>query len=260
MASHIAAYDYCAFILLLIITFYYLPKRISGNYRGIVLALIIFVTGAASVCDATRVRFAAKPDVSDLRFLNVNFAYYMFFSVIPLLYLVYIIAVTDTWHIIRKIRKRAVMSVVPCIVFCIMLVANFFYPVVFSVGPGKELILHFGFYLEQLLFILYNLLTVWFLGKFIDPIDHKRYRILLIPVYICVTGVAVNLFWPEQHVLCFAVALCILMLVLISNRAEDAIDYATGMHTYKVFAEDMTTNFKSGKKMQIILLNIVNYK
>ena len=42
----------------------------------------IFVTGAAAVCDATRVRFASLPEVSDFRFLNVNFVYYLFFSVI----------------------------------------------------------------------------------------------------------------------------------------------------------------------------------
>ena len=41
---------------------------------------------------------------------------------------------------------------------------------------------------------------------------------------------------------------------------EDSIDFATGMHTYKVFAEDMDINFKTGKQMNIILLNIVNYK
>lgn len=260
MATDIAAYDYCAFILLLIITFYYLRIHVYGNNRGIILAFIIFVTLAASVCDAARVRYASLPEVSDFRFMNVNNLYFLFFTVIPVIYLVYIIAITDTWHIIRRIRIRAVLCVLPCALFCIMLVINYFYPIVFEVGTGKKFIAHFGFYIGELLFILYNLLTVWYLGKFVEPIDHKRYRILLAPVYICVTGVALNLLLPEQHVLCFAVTLCILMLVLISRRTEDAIDYATGMHTHKVFAEDMTISFRSGKKMQIILLNIVNYK
>lgn len=260
MAEHIVAYDYCAFILLLIIAFHYMRTKVYGNYRGIILALIIFVTAAASVCDATRVRFASLPEVSDARFIAVNTAYFFFFSIIPLLYLLYIVAATDTWHILRKFRFGAAICIAPACVFIIMLIINLFRPVVFEVGPGKELILHIGYYIGQILFILHNLLTVWCLGRFIEPIDHKRYKMLLTPIYICVAGVAISLFVPSQHILCFAITICILMLVLISRRVEDAIDYVSGMHTYKVFAEDMTTNFKSGKKMQIILLNIVNYK
>ncbi|MCR5473901.1 MAG: EAL domain-containing protein [Lachnospiraceae bacterium] len=260
MAAHIVAYDYCAFILLMIIAYYYFRSGIKGSYRGAILALIIAVTVAASVCDATRVRFAAPDIGSDRRFFMVNSAYYLFFSIIPPLYLLYIIADLDLWHVLRGFLHRVVFWFAPSVAYIVILTVNFFYPAAFSVMPGRDLEPHWGYYVGQMLYILYNLLTVWFLGRFVKPIDTKRYRVFLAPVYICVTGLAVNLINPSQHVLCMAITLCILMLVLISRRTEDAIDFATGMHTYKVFAEDMTTNFKSGKKMQIILLNIVNYK
>ena len=73
-------------------------------------------------------------------------------------------------------------------------------------------------------------------------------------------GLSVRAVASRHHVVCFTITICILMLVLINRRVEDYVDLSTGMHTYKVFAQDMETNFKTGKQMEIILLNIVNYK
>ena len=70
IANDIVAYDYCAFVLLLIIVVYYFRTSVHGTYRARIMTLIVAVTMAASVCDATRVRFANLPQVSEAR----NFA------------------------------------------------------------------------------------------------------------------------------------------------------------------------------------------
>jgi len=69
-----------------------------------------------------------------------------------------------------------------------------------------------------------------------------------------------NFLVRRHHVICFSLSICILILVLISQRVEDSVDFVTGMHTYKVFADEMDIKFKTGKQMEIILLNILNYR
>ena len=262
MGIDLAAYDYCAFILLVITAVYYLRSTVRGTYRARVMALIGLCTVAAAVCDATRVRFASIEGISDLRFINVNFAYLLFLSFIPPLFLVYVLATTDMWHKITRIWIRAILCAIPEAVYVPVLIINFFRPIAFEVSheAGKDLIYHGGYYLGHFVFIIYIAIIVYFIKKNVWPIDQKRYYVLLIPTSMVTAGMIISWVIPRHHIVCFLITVCILTLILINKRVEDSIDPATGMHTYKVFAEDMTTNFKTGKQMEIILLNIVNFK
>lgn len=260
MGNDIAAYDYCAFVLLVIIAINYIRTNVRATHRGRIMTAIVAVTLVASVCDATRVRFAALDVVSDFRFLNVNFAYLLLLSFIPPLFLLYVIASTDMWHRITKLGPQAVLCAIPILTITIVLVVNFFVPVAFEVAPGKDIIPHWGYYLVYLFFILYMGITIVFVNSNVRPIDIKRYYIISVNIIIVFAGIVVSFLMPTHHIICFVITICILMLVLVNKRVEDSVDYATGMHTYKVFAEDMNTNFKTGKRMELILLSIVNYK
>ena len=260
MGTDVVVYDYCAFILLLVIGVYYLRTSVRGTYRARIMIAIVAITMAASACDATRVRFAGLDVVSNFRFVNVNFAYLLLLSFIPPLFLLYAVATTDMWHRLRRLKLEAVILTIPLIAYICVLIVNFIYPIAFEVGAGKEFIKHWGFYLGYFVFILYMIVTGVFLNRNVKPVDSKRYNVLITPIYMVSLGMSISLVVEKHHIVCFTVTLCILILVLINRRVEDSIDLATGMHTYKVFAEDMDINFKTGKQMSIILLNIVNYK
>lgn len=260
MTTDVAAYDYCAFILLVIIVIYYLRMNVQGTYRGRIMTGIVALTIAASLCDATRVRFSGLDEVSDLRFLNVNAAYFLLLSFIPPLFLLYCIATTDMWHRLKMFKIKIVILAIPMAVYVPIIVLNYFHPLVFRVGPGKELITYWGYYLGYFILAFYMFIAALFNRRNVYPIDRKRYYVLMAPIYMVATGILVSIIASRHHVICFMITLCILMLVLINRRVEDSVDFVTGMHTYKVFAEDMSTNFKTGKQMELILINITNYK
>jgi len=260
MSTDIAVYDYCSFILLLIVAIYYFRTSVHGTYRARIMTLIVGLTMAAAVCDATRVRFAGLEVVSDFRFLNVTFAYMLIISFIPPLYLLYALATTDTWHKLRLPRFETFLYTLPMLVYIPVLLINFIRPVAFEVGPGKTLIRHWGYYYGHFVFIIYMLATGIGLKLHVKPVDKKRYHVLIVPLFVVAAGMFINIVMPHQHIVCFMITLCILILVLINRRVEDSIDISTGMHTYKVFADDMELSFKTGKQMELILMNIVNYK
>ncbi len=260
MGTDIAVYDYCAFILLVVIAVDYYRTRVRGTHRALFMALIIICTLCAAVCDATRVRFAALDGVSTFRFLNMNTAYIMILSFIPPLFLLYVLATTDMWHKLTRIWIKVVACALPIIIYIPILIVNYFYPVAIEVSEGKALIYHWGYYLGHAVFILYMLIAYLFIKKNVRPIDRKRFYVLTAPIVIVSSGMIISWIIPRHHIVCFVITICILMLVLINKRVEDSVDSATGMHTYKVFAEDMNTNFMTGKQMEIILLNIVNFE
>lgn len=260
MGSDIAAYDYCAFILLCIIVAYYFRTSVHGTNRVRIMAMIVVLTMAASVFDATRVRFASIREVSDIRFFAVNFGYLLLISSIPFMYLLYIVATTDTWHKLTKFKIEIVLCTIPMAVNVAILALNWTYPIAFEIGPDRTLTRHWGYYMIFFIFMLYGLIALAFLKKNVYRVDRKRYYVLLAPIIMVTVGLVIGVLARGHHVVCFSVAVCVLALVLINRRVEDSIDIVTGMHTYKVFAEDMYTNFSTGKQMEIILINITNFK
>lgn len=260
MGSDIAAYDYCAFILLCIIVVYYFRTSVHGTNRVRIMAMIVVLTMAASVFDATRVRFASIREVSDIRFFAVNFGYLLLISSIPFMYLLYIVATTDTWHKLTKFKIEIVLCTIPMAVNVAILALNWTYPIAFEIGPDRTLTRHWGYYMVFFIFMLYGLIALAFLKKNVYNVDRKRYYVLLAPIIMVTVGLVIGVLARGHHVVCFSVAVCVLALVLINRRVEDSIDIVTGMHTYKVFAEDMYTNFSTGKQMEIILINITNFK
>ena len=260
MGSDIAAYDYCAFILLCIIVVYYFRTSVHGTNRVRIMATIVVLTMAASVFDATRVRFASIREVSDIRFFAVNFGYLLLISSIPFMYLLYIVATTDTWHKLTKFKIEIVLCTIPMAVNVAILALNWTYPIAFEIGPDRTLTRHWGYYMVFFIFVLYGLIALAFLKKNVYNVDRKRYYVLLAPIIMVTVGLVIGVLARGHHVVCFSVAVCVLALVLINRRVEDSIDIVTGMHTYKVFAEDMYTNFSTGKQMEIILINITNFK
>ena len=144
MGTDIVAYDYSAFVLLAIVGVYYARTSVHGTYRARIMAMIVVITIAASVCDATRVRFAGIDAVSRFRFVNVNFAYLLLLAFIPPLFLLYTLATTDTWHKLSAIKIKTVLCAVPLAAYVILLITNYFTPVVFEVAEDKTFIPHWG--------------------------------------------------------------------------------------------------------------------
>ncbi len=260
MAGDIIVYDYCAFTILMIIVIYYLRRSVQGTHRTRFMALIVLVVLWASFSDAARVLVADDLTVSNEEFLALNIAYYMLLTLVPPLYLMYAIATTDMWHSLKKEKLKVLIVSLPVTLYECALVLNLFIPTLMAIGEDRSLIKYNGFYLCYAVMIFYMFVSVLFFRKRIRPFDVKRYRVYVAPVNVVVFGLILSLLIQGHHILCFVLSICILMLILINKRVEDTVDIATGMHTYKVFAEDMSTGFATGKKMTIILVNITNYK
>ncbi|MCR5687998.1 MAG: EAL domain-containing protein [Lachnospiraceae bacterium] len=259
MGTDIASYDYCAAILLLIVIVFYFRTSVHGTYRVRIMELIVVCAFVTSLADAARVKYASFGAPSHTVFLGLNLVYFLLLSFISPLFLLYVIATTDLWHRVLRAKYLIVLCALPLAVHIAFIVINCFRPIALEIGPDGELVYHWAYVVGWLIFVFYTVVTVVLMRKNIRPLDARRYTVLSVPIYIVAAGIAVSVIFPKHHVLCFMITICLLTLILINRRVEDSIDVATGMHSFKVFAEDMDTNFKSGKQMEIVLINISNF-
>ncbi len=248
MGSQVAAYDFCAIIILAVIAAFYFRMSVHGTSRAHIMTALVAATIASSVFDSVRIGLAGYEAVSETVLIAVDFAFYLFVATIPFFYFMYAIASSNMWHKLPKLKTDIALIASPVAVNVAVLVAGLFVPVSFER------------YLIFIIFAIYILMALLFLCINIYRVDRKKFCVLLMPAVIVSAGLAAAAVQNQFDIVCFCVAVCVLMLVLINRRVEESVDLSTGMHTYKVFAEDMNINFKTGKHMELILISIINFK
>ena len=259
MDGAIVYYDYCAFILLCIVGIYFFRTSVHGTIRAYIMTTIVFSTFFGSIVDVVRVYITPLNTVPRLvKFLFHTFYFWDIMFISPL-FLLYIIATTDTWHIAFKNKIVAVLLAIPVSVSFVGSIVNFFVPVGFVLNEAGDILYLYGYYCMIISIIFYMVLGLIYINRNREYVDVKRFHIMIVPIVLVAISIVVQALWGRQHVISFVLTVCILMLMLVNRRVEDTVDVTTGMHTYRVFAEDMDTNFKSGKQMELILVNIQNF-
>ncbi len=81
---------------------------------------------------------------------------------------------------------------------------------------------------------------------------------LVVPLAIFAAGYAIQLYFYDQHIISLCIAVNFLAFILINAKAEESVDITTGMHSFWMFTKDMKLRLLSGKKMMLILVDIVN--
>lgn len=260
MNGAIVYYDYCAFILLLIVGLYFFRTNVRGTLRVYIMTVIVTVTLLGSVFDVLRVYTEPVSEVPRMaKFLFHTFYFWDIMFISPL-YILYIVATTDTWHKLAQKKLLFILSCIPAILSFVVTIVNFYFPLVFTLDSEGVISYKAGYAFIAGCIIAYMLIGIGYIKSNKANMDRKRLIIMFVPMCVVGLGIIIQAIDARHHVICFSVTICVLLLVLINRRVEDSVDVTTGMHTYRVFAEDMEMNFKTGKQMEIILVNILNFK
>lgn len=260
MVGDIVYYDYCAFILLMIAAVYYCRTNVRGTLRAYIMTAIVTVTILGSVADVLRVYTLDAYRVPKFVKITLNTFYFWDILFIAPLYILYIIATMDVWHKLAERKFICILTTIPVILCFFLTLVNFSYPIIFSIEDGGGIEFLPGYYFFEGCIVFYMIIGGAYIHYNKKYIDNKRFYVMCVPIVLVGIAILVQIITPRQHVICFTVTVCVLMLFLINRRVEDSVDITTGMHTYRVFAEDMEINFKTGKQMELILINILNFK
>ena len=260
MDNAILAYDISAIFVLLISMVYFVRTNPSRTMRFDILLHIMTMGIAAGVFDIIRV-ILVRNDVSTgifWRFFNSGY----FFSIasIVVFYFLYIVSVTDTWHLVENHRPVMYGVLALPIAGIIICLSGIFTPVIAVIDKGKNVIYGWGYHAVNGLVIAYMLICCMYTLALVKYIGKRFCQILRIPLWTVVAGFLIQVTFPNHHVLCFCVAINCLYLILIGRKAEDTLDVTTGLHSFVMFGRNMEMNMGTGKQMVLILINILNFE
>lgn len=255
-------FDICAVVILAIIAFSMRSRKMTNGTVNRIFLALLGTAFAAALFDIWSVILDNTPAAANGRLAAKyisNTGYLLMHNLTSVVYLIYIIALTDTWHKLRKNTPFKLLFIVPYAVQVICL----------SVNPFTQLIFRFdadGHYKRGTLFpILYicafalMILCQIYLLKYKRLLSKEKFATLFAMFPLQLAAVVVQWINPGLLIEMLANAIGLLYVTISVQRPEEIIDSATGLRKYSAYAADMKRNFSNGKKVSVILINTANY-
>lgn len=253
-------FDICSLCIYLIILFTIVINRnfkstISKLYTALVG--VSFVAAISSILSEVLVNFPGMVP-ENIKYL-VSSIYLFTRSATGIMYVLYIIFLSDIWHLFWR-RKGLMVILLSCFLVVIVLLClnplnymMFYYD---ETGHYVRGDLYIAFYISGAFYFALGMFLIIRFGRLIGRL--KQLSILALGV-LTVIAVTIQYFTPKLMVEMFANAIALLIIRLIVQRPEDVIDPSTGLRSYYAYYNDLAKNSTTNKKVSIILIDIKNY-
>lgn len=255
----IAYFDYCAFIILVILLISTIFRRMTKGKLNRYFFAMLLVSLLSVVADIAAIHLD-KAGVGNVTGKYIAHTMYLLLhTLITPLYILYLVAQTDTWHRLNRSKIQKVLLYLPFLIVLMALILNPFRHIIFYLDGndfytrGSHFLL---LYAAALIYIVYGVSYVYHYRKLFSK---GRYTALVSVFPFMLAAVVVQYFYPGLVVEMFANACGLLFISMMIQRPEETIDIDTGLGKLSAYVADMKRGFASEKPVEIILINVANY-
>lgn len=256
-------FDISAIIILIVLMIsLYFRKMLSGRTNqlfALLLSQVLITTIIDMWAESYGVWIPVKESNTQFRFVLCSL-YYLVRNLTAPLYLLFLCAITDTWHILMKNKWLKLILIAPYAVICCTILSNPLNHLVFYLD--ENLVFHRGpllyiLYVASFLYMVCGVIYLFYYKKMVT-IDKFISLILMYPLNIL--AIAIQFFYMEYLVEMFMTSLTLLLVSLVIQRPEEIINPLLGVRSYIAYTTDLKKAFYIKKPVQIIFVKLVNYK
>ena len=241
---------------MLVAWFFRLHKRRS--YKGLYLPLLLVATFTC-VFDIFTIIFNVEGSYFFVLKYVLNGFYLVLRSLIPLLYVGYIISVTETWHKIVNNSYIKCLIALPCVISAIMTITSPLTHLIYYIDDSGLYKRGPAFFILYIDAAIYFILCLYFCIRYSELLKPEKYIPLLSIIPSQVATVIIQLMFP--HILCemIATAISLLLIMITIEKQEEKFNPSTGLLKSEIFY-DMIDNAKSvSRPYSAIFINIANH-
>ena len=256
-------FDICAILIMLIMTADLVLRKNRGTHTNrmlLALYLNVLITTVFDLwSEAYNIWFLASETDSTFRYI-LYYGYFLSRNLTPLLYQLYLCAVTDTWHILKKRRRLQLMLVVPYAVVCMLLFSNLFFHNIFYFDENLIYTRSYMFYGLHACALVYLISGIVFLitCRKVLPKDKLLALICFYPWNLF--AILIQAFIPEYLIEMFLNTVSLFLISNIVQRQEDMLNPIVEIESHIAFSTDMRKAFCVRKPVMILLARLVNYQ
>ena len=240
----------------------YLRKMTYGRNSRLFLFLLICVL-VSSIMDFVSLYFSNFVSITSSTIIIcavADYLYFIFRNITPLIYLLYIVSVTDTWHILQNRKWLKLIFLLPVCVSMALIFTNplshrlFYY--------DTRFVYHRGPFINILYCIsaIYSLYGVIWLHVFRRMLKLEQVFVLASLYPFNIFALIVQYYYPHYLIEMFMTSLSMLLAMLVIQRPEEMINPELLVGNYLGFNKDVKSAFELNKRFKLIFVKIVNYK
>ena len=240
----------------------YLRKMTYGRNSRLFLFLLICVL-VSSIMDFVSLYFSNFVSITSSTIIIcavADYLYFIFRNITPLIYLLYIVSVTDTWHILQNRKWLKLIFLLPICVSMALIFTNplshrlFYY--------DTRFVYHRGPFINILYCIsaIYSLYGVIWLHVFRRMLKLEQVFVLASLYPFNIFALIVQYYYPHYLIEMFMTSLSMLLAMLVIQRPEEMINPELLVGNYLGFNKDVKSAFELNKRFKLIFVKIVNYK
>lgn len=253
------SFHYCAIVILLILIMTTIMRRMVKGRVNRSFLLLLVITLLTDILDIWAVHLDNLHGMQILAKQAAHMCYLIVHSLTIPVCIIYILNLTDTWHLLRKKKVVMFAAFLPILVTIGMILVNPFTKQIFYLNENYDYTRGEFFYVLYACAAIYLILGIVSLIVF-RKLMRRRYLLSLGVVYISeIIAVCVQLAHPEHLVEMFGMAAGLLFVSLMIQRPEEKIDIVTGLNKLTAYIEAMKRSFLNKKPMRIIMVSITNY-
>ncbi|MDO4517025.1 MAG: EAL domain-containing protein [Bacillota bacterium] len=255
-------FDIAAIIIVsILLTSLIIRKMVSGRSNKLFLLLVILIlipTVLDLWAEAFGIWIPAKESNTLLRQI-LCYSYFFLRNLTPLVYQLFICAVTDTWHIQMKNKWMNGILFTPYVVVCGMLLTNPIHHLVFYIDDAlvySRGALMYVLYGVSFFYLFYGIIYLFTYKKMLAA---DKFIALMLMYPLNALAILIQMFFPTCLVEMFMTSLMTLLIALVIQRPEEIINPILGIRNYVSFTSDMKKAYSIDKPVWIIFAKLVNY-
>lgn len=251
-------YNVAGGLLLVIIFAALLIRKMTKGLINRAFIYLVLFTLLASILSTASILLNGVNSVSNSLKLVIAILYYIVRNLSFALYPVYIIAVTDTGHVLGKKFFR-LFSYIPYVATVFLALSTLFYPYVFFIDRNGYFVKGQGItylYVCNAINCVYPVIIV---HMFMKNLGTRKSIALISCAINSLIAYLLDLSFPFFNVDIVCYALGILFIMLIVQNPESRIDSQSGLQRRAAYFEDTKISLKTKKPIAIIHINILHF-
>ena len=255
-------FDLSAILILTIMIVDLLLRKNLGSLTTKLLLILYINVLATTILDlwseAYNIWVLAQETDSIFRFILYS-GYFLSRNLTPLLFQLYLCAITDTWHILKKSKRLKLFLITPYAVVCTLILSNIFFHNIFYFN--ENLIYTRGpmFYGLHCCAFVYFVTGITFLITYRKMLTPDKLMALICFYPWNLFAILVQAFIPEYLIEMFLNTVSLFLVSNIVQRQEEVINPIIGIKSYIAYANDMKKSFFIKKQIRVFLARIINY-
>ncbi len=256
----ITYFDYCALIMFGIVLVATVTRKMTRGRLNRFFLCMVFLCVFTTVADMCAVHLDNMGSGNVIGKHISHTAYLYLHSLLTPMYIMYLAIQTDTVHKLKKSRVRQVLLVLPMVIVTVLMLVNGFSPIVYYLDEQATYTRGSAFWVLYVIAAFYIAYGTYYLFLYRKTVNVRRFWALLSVFPLMMIAVVIQMIYKNVVVEMFANACGILFITMMIQRAEERIDSETGLEKLSAYVSDMKRAFLNEKDVQIIMINLVNYK